>query len=71
MTDRRPVRLGVGYGRIPAVGVIEALHALDPDTGRAMCGQPVAISWSADDAADTEIDCRQCLAAIGEPGLAD
>jgi hypothetical protein len=31
-----------------------------------MCGQPVAISWSAQDAADTEIDCRDCLVAIGE-----
>ena len=58
MTGQRAVGLGVGYERIPAVGVIEALHALDPHTGRAMCGQPVAISWSAEDAADTEIDCR-------------
>lgn len=65
MSRLRP-RLGVGYARIPPVGMIEALHALDPRTGRAMCGQTVAISWSAEDAADTEIDCRECLAAIDE-----
>lgn len=71
MTDQRPVSLGVGYEHIPAVGVIEALHALDPHTGHAMCGQPVAISWSAEDAADTEIDCRECLAAMGGTESAD
>jgi hypothetical protein len=70
VSDHRHARLGVGYVRIPAVGVIEALHALDPHTGRAMCGQPVAMSWSAEDAADTEIDCWECLAAIGQTEVA-
>ena len=59
-------QLGVGYARIPPVGVIETLHALDPRTGRAMCGQAVAIAWPAEDAADTEVDCRECLAVIAE-----
>lgn len=70
MRGHRSAHVGVGYVRIPAVGVIEALHALDPHSGRAMCGQPVAISWSAEDAADTEIDCRDCLAAMDKTELA-
>jgi hypothetical protein len=54
----------VGYERVPRLGVIEALHALDPSTGRAMCGRPVAISWSAEEAADTAIDCHHCLSVV-------
>jgi hypothetical protein len=67
-TSRR-VLLGyrVGYERVPRLGVIEALHALDPANGRAMCGRPVAISWSAEEAADTMIDCRDCLSAVEQP----
>jgi hypothetical protein len=60
------VGYGVGYVRVPRLGVIEALHALHSHTGRTVCGQLVAISWSAEDAADTEIDCQDCLAAIGQ-----
>jgi hypothetical protein len=32
---------------------------------------PVAVALSAEDAAGTEIDCRECLAAMGETELAD
>jgi hypothetical protein len=70
VSGHRRVGLGVGYVRVPAVGVIEALHALDPHSGRALCGRPVAIAWSAEDAAGTEIDCRECLVAMGETELA-
>jgi len=56
--------LGVGYVGVPGHGVIEALRALDPDTGRTMCGRTVAISWAAHDASGTTIDCWRCQAAI-------
>jgi hypothetical protein len=55
---------GVGYGRVPRIGVIERLHALDAEGGRALCGQTVAMAWSPQDSACTEIDCRRCLDAI-------
>jgi hypothetical protein len=55
---------GVGYTRVPRLGAIEALHAVDPDSGRTMCGRAVAISWSAQDASGTAIDCWRCQAAI-------
>jgi hypothetical protein len=59
-----PAGHGVGYARLPRPGVIEALHALDPSTGRSLCDQPMAIAWSAEDAAGTEIDCQLCREAI-------
>ncbi len=55
---------GVGYARLPQLGAIEALHALDPDSGRSLCNQPMVLSWSAEDAAGTEIDCELCREAI-------
>jgi hypothetical protein len=62
----RPAQPGyrVGYERTPRLGVIETLHALDPATGHAMCDRPVAISWSAEEAADTVIDCAGCLSVV-------
>ena len=66
MSDIRPAHLGyrVGYERLPRLGVIAALHALQPATGRAMCGRHISISWSAEEAADTVIDCQDCLSAV-------
>ncbi len=58
------VGYGVGYVRTPRIGLIEPLHALDPATGGTLCGSPVAMSWSPEDSAGTEIDCRRCLASI-------
>ena len=68
MSPSRPAlrSYGVGYERVPRLGIIEALHALEPATGRAMCGRPISISWSAEEAADTAIDCRDCLWAIDQ-----
>jgi hypothetical protein len=68
MSPSRPALLGygVGYERVPRLGVIEALHALEPATGRAMCGRPISISWSAEEAADTAIDCQDCLSAVAQ-----
>jgi hypothetical protein len=43
---------------------------VSPHTGRALCAQPVAIAWSAEDAAGTEIDCRGRLVAMDEMELA-
>lgn len=63
----RPIALvgyGVGYTRTPAPGVIESLHALDPETGRTLCDRAVAISWSAQEASGTAIDCWRCEAAM-------
>jgi hypothetical protein len=61
-------RYGMGYTTTPHVGTIQTLHAIDPESGRTLCGQAVAISWSAQDAAGTQIDCRSCLARIGREG---
>ena len=55
---------GVGYVRTPRIGLIEPLHALDQVTGLTLCGSPVAMSWSPEDSAGTEIDCQRCLASI-------
>jgi hypothetical protein len=54
----------VGYARLPRLGAIETLHALDPDNGRTLCGRSVAISWIAEDATGTRIDCWHCEEAI-------
>jgi hypothetical protein len=61
-------RFGVGYSRVPRLGAIETLHAVDAATNLTLCGQPVAIRWSAEDAADTEIDCAGCYDAIANRG---
>jgi hypothetical protein len=58
------VGYGVGYARLSEPGAIETLHALDPDIGRTLCGRSVAISWSAEHATATQIDCRPCEEAI-------
>jgi hypothetical protein len=55
---------GVGYVRTPRIGLIEPLHALDPASRRTLCGSPVAMSWSPEDSAGTEIDCPRCVASI-------
>lgn len=55
---------GVGYVRTPRIGLIEPLHALDPATGGTLCDSPVAMSWSPEESAGTEIDCPRCLASI-------
>lgn len=57
----------VGYEQVPQLGVIEPLHALDPTTGHALCGRSLAISWSAEEATDTVIDCPDCLSAVDQP----
>jgi hypothetical protein len=61
-------QFGVGYSRLPRLGAIEALHAVDPATNLTLCGQAVAIRWSAEDAAETEIDCARCCHAIANRG---
>jgi hypothetical protein len=58
----------MGYTLTPKVGTIRTLHALDPHSGRTMCGQRVAISWSAEDSAGTQIDCLACLEEIERKG---
>ncbi|MGZ4331023.1 MAG: hypothetical protein ACXVH3_26700 [Solirubrobacteraceae bacterium] len=61
-------QFGVGYARLPRLGAIEALHAVDLETNLTLCGQAVAIRWSAEDAAETEIDCARCCDAIANRG---
>ena len=61
-------RFGVGYSRLPRLGAIEALHAVDPATRLTFCGLVVAIGWSAEDAAATEIDCARCRDVIANRG---
>jgi hypothetical protein len=60
---------GVAYSRTPRIGLIEPLHALDGSGNRrTMCGEPVAMCWSAEDSAETEIDCQRCLATMPQNG---
>jgi len=59
---------GVAYSRMPRVGQIEPLHGLNSESGRTVCGEAVAMSWSPEDSADTEIDCHRCLAALARMG---
>jgi hypothetical protein len=61
-------QFGVGYSRMPGVGAIESLHAIDPATNLTLCGQSTAIRWSAEDAAETEIDCARCRYVIANRG---
>jgi hypothetical protein len=58
---------GVGYAasaRELKRGAIESLHAVDPSTGRAWCGKPLSLVWSAEDAGGAEPDCSECQRAI-------
>lgn len=60
---------GVGYAApvgVLRLGTIAPLHALDPATGRAFCGEALSIRWDAEDAQQTSVDCAACLEAIGE-----
>jgi hypothetical protein len=62
---------GVGYAAlagVPRLGAITPLHALDPSTGRALCGISLSISWGPEDAEQTRVDCPACAEAIDRNG---
>ncbi len=58
---------GVGYARVPRVGEIATLHAVNPSTGRSFCDQAVAIVWSTEDSRGVAVDCQACTAAMAPP----
>ena len=58
-----------GYGYSAPVerlrgGTVAPLHALDPGTRRAVCGERLSVSWEARDASPTTVDCVACLAVL-------
>lgn len=58
-----------GYGYSAPVerlraGSVESLHALNPSTRRAVCGEALSMCWDAREAAATKVDCPACLHAL-------